>query len=70
MAGALVESDLQGIVAAVSHALVEPLLQHVGVRPPGLDIARSRRRSIHDRTPIQMPADGTDVVDIENGIRW
>ena len=42
MAGALVDGDLQGVVTAVADALVEPLLQHVRVGPPGLMIAGSR----------------------------
>src|ERR1019366_2478691 len=68
MASTFVDGDLQGVVTAVAHALVKPLLEHVGVWPPGLNSAGSRRGEINFRSPVQMPADGTDIVRIEHGI--
>ena len=60
MGGTFVESHLQGIVTAVADALVKPLLQHIWVRPPGLNSARSRLGGVHGRAPVQMSSDGDD----------
>src|SRR4051794_38280640 len=68
MGGTFGDGDLQGVVTAVAHALVEPLLQHVGVWPPRLNIARSGLGNVHYGPPVLMPAIRTDIVRIESDI--